>query len=260
MLSSTYIKAVGHSIGYSRQLNNSVWQKNKGYEAKQTQRQIETAIRKQKDLSIIAGAAGDTDMQLQAQEKINLLANKYAKFSKAADLPTRVERLRVEGFRSVKIPPKPLTNAENSGIIKVSGAIYGALNPENEKDFERCLKHAVRYYKEIRKRSTDIEAIAHNTGFDTEVIKTVKQHIFYNKYDLGEFEPTRFDPSYDIAVSWQNMISGKNIDEKDIILIKHEYYEYQLMHDRKMSYIEAHKEAESKYNYRKAVDEWRAKK
>ena len=125
MLSSTYIKAVGHSIGYSRQLNNSVWQKNKGYEAKQTQRQIETAIRKQKDLSIIAGAAGDKDLQLQAQEKLNLLANKYAKFSKAADLPTRVERLRVEGFKSVKIPQKPLTNAEKRDIIKEIREIKG---------------------------------------------------------------------------------------------------------------------------------------
>lgn len=88
-----------------------------GYEAKQTQRQIESAIRKQKDLSIIAGAAGEKDLQLAAQEKLNLLAGKYAKFSKAADLPTRVERLRVEGFKSVKLPQKPLTNARNGGII-----------------------------------------------------------------------------------------------------------------------------------------------
>ena len=81
------------------------------------QRQIETAIRKQKGLSIIAGAAGEKDLQFQAQEKINLLAEKYAKFSKAADLPTRVERLRVEGFKIVKIAPKPLTNAVKGGII-----------------------------------------------------------------------------------------------------------------------------------------------
>lgn len=83
------------------------------------QRQIETAIKKQEDLSIIAGAAGDTDLQLQAQGKINLLASKYAKFSKAADLPTRVERLKVEGFRSVKLPQKQLTNAVKGGIINL---------------------------------------------------------------------------------------------------------------------------------------------
>ncbi len=58
---------------------------------------------KQKDLSVIAG---DTDLQLAAKEKTNLLAGKYAKFSRAAELPTRGERLRVEGFKSVKIRKK----------------------------------------------------------------------------------------------------------------------------------------------------------
>lgn len=141
-----------------------------------------------------------------------------------------------------------------------SGVFYGALNPDDDKDFERCEIHAKNYYNEIRKRTSDVAKIVKNTGFEQNTIETVKRHIFYNKYDLGEEEPTTFYPNYDIAVSWQNLIDGKNIETKDIILINHEYYEHQLMHEQNMSYIEAHTIAQEKYNYKKAVDDWRNKK
>lgn len=137
-----------------------------GYEAKQMQRQIETAIRKQKDLSIIAGAAGEKDLQLQAQEKLNLLAGKYAKFSKAADLPTRIERLRVEGFKSVKIPQKSLTNAGKGGIIKAealsryvnsSEALYEyAKKIERINGYEDMIIHGDKYGFEIRDKNGNI--------------------------------------------------------------------------------------------------------
>jgi len=74
---------------------------------------------------------------------------------------------------------------------------------------------------------------------------------------LGEEEPTTFYPNYDIAVSWQNLMSGKDIEPKDIILLEHEYYEYKLMNEKGMSYIEAHTIAQEKYNYQKAVMDWR---
>ena len=141
-----------------------------------------------------------------------------------------------------------------------SGAFYGALNPESDKDFKRCEEHAQKYYEEIRKRTSDVETIAHNTNLPQEQIQCIKAHIFTNKYDLGEDEPTTFYPNYDIAVSWQKLIDGHNISEKDIILLNHEYYEYKLMMNEGLSYVEAHSRAQEKYNYKKAVDEWRAKK
>ena len=147
---------------------------------------------------------------------------------------------------------------KDEGAVQ-SGAFYGALNPESDKDFERCEEHAHRYYAEIRKRKSDIAAIAKNTGYSEQEIEIIKSHIFINKYDLGEDEPTTFYPSYDIAVSWQNLISGKDIEEKDIILLKHEYHEYNLMKDKGLSYIEAHIIAQELYNYKKAVDDWRKK-
>lgn len=149
----------------------------------------------------------------------------------------------------------------DEGAKKVqSGAFYGALNPESDKDFERCEKHAIKYYDEIRKRTSDIDAIAKNTGYQAEKIKKIKNHIFINKYDLGEDEPTTFYPNYDIAVSWQNLILGKDIQDKDYILLDHEYYEYVLMHEKGLKYVEAHSMAQEIYNYQKAVREWRKQK
>ncbi len=163
---------------------------------------------------------------------------------------------------------KVVDNSGGSGIIKTgsekrimqSGAFYGALNPESDKDFARCEEHANRYYTEIRKRKSDISAIAMNTGYSEQDIETIKNHIFINKYDLGEEEPTTFYPNYDIAVSWQNLIEGKNIEEKDLILLQHEYYEHKLMIDEGLSYVEAHEKTQELYNYKKAVDDWRSKK
>ena len=71
------------------------------YEATQVQRQPETAMRAQKDRAIIAKAAGDMDFRRETQQKINQISDKYAKFSKAAGLPTKVERARVAGFHRV---------------------------------------------------------------------------------------------------------------------------------------------------------------
>ncbi len=140
-----------------------------------------------------------------------------------------------------------------------SGAFYGALNPESEKDFARCEEHASRYYEEIRKRKSDIAAIAKNTGYSEQEIEIIKNHVFINKYDLGEDEPTTFYPNYDIAVSWQNLIEGKNIEEKDLVLLRHEYHEHNLMVKEGLSYIEAHEKTQKLYNYKKAVDDWREK-
>lgn len=235
--------------------------KKTGYEWTQAQRRLENAVRTQTDIETMAKAAGDKALERQAREKIDAYCKKYDDLCEKTGLQPTLERMAA-------VSGKPLTGGGNGGIIKMkegvkkvqSGAFYGALNPENDKDFLRCEEHAHKYYAEIRKRNSDIEAIAKNSNFTVEQVECIKSHIFINKYDLGEDEPTNFYPSYDIAVSWQNLIEGKNIADKDIILLQHEYYEYTLMKEKGLAYIEAHRIAQEKYNYKKAVDEWRAKK
>ena len=60
----------------------------------------------------------------------------------------------------------------------------------------------------------------------------------------------RFDPSYDMAQSWQRLISGKGIQEKDIVLLKHEYAELRYM-ERGLTQNQAHIKASKRYNYAK---------
>jgi len=129
--------------------------------------------------------------------------------------------------------------------------LTGALSRNDNK---RMDKHAELFYEEVRHRHGDEEKIAKNTGFRIDDIKEIKLHMFFNKYDLGEDEPKRFDPDYDQAVSWQRLVEGKNIQEMDLILLGHELREYNLMKTG-LSYDEAHIIANRTYDYGKYIDE-----
>ncbi len=73
-----------------------------GYEGTQLQRRIENAAKNYKDLANIAKAAGNEVLRRETQEKINLLTSKYDKLSKVSGLPTKMERMQMKSFRSVK--------------------------------------------------------------------------------------------------------------------------------------------------------------
>lgn len=73
------------------------------YEATQVQRQLETAIRTQKDRQIIARSSGDKDGVRNAQNKITALTTKYNDFSNSAGLKTYKNRLTVSGYKKVKV-------------------------------------------------------------------------------------------------------------------------------------------------------------
>lgn len=65
------------------------------YDATQTQRRLETAMRAQKRKMIGYEAAGDTEAYTAAKAKYNALSAKYTAFSKAADLPEQRQRLYI---------------------------------------------------------------------------------------------------------------------------------------------------------------------
>lgn len=71
------------------------------YEGTQLQRQLETKIRQYKDRQIGAKSINDKDEVYRCQEKIAQLTQKYNDLSKASGLPTKIGRLRVEGYRKV---------------------------------------------------------------------------------------------------------------------------------------------------------------
>lgn len=72
------------------------------YEAMQMMREIETAVRREKDTAVAAQAAGDDTLRQQCQRNINALVRRYAEIAKASGNAEKRQRMTVEGFRAVK--------------------------------------------------------------------------------------------------------------------------------------------------------------
>lgn len=72
------------------------------YEGEQLQRRIETAIREQKDIQILGRSSNDMEMVDEAQKKIKVLTRKYKELSNISGLSTKMERLRVTGYKRIK--------------------------------------------------------------------------------------------------------------------------------------------------------------
>ena len=68
------------------------------YEAEQRQGRLETSIRNQKRRILIDERLGDKDALQNDQIRLQVLKQEYSRFSKAAGLPTRYERMEAVGF------------------------------------------------------------------------------------------------------------------------------------------------------------------
>lgn len=100
------------------------------YEATQVQRRLEREIRKQKNRTIIANAAGEEDMRQIAQTRINYLTEKYKELSDSFGLKTQAGRMSVKGYQRVE-PPKLLPSSTDGSSPLV-------IPPKtNNIDFER---------------------------------------------------------------------------------------------------------------------------
>ena len=72
------------------------------YEGTQMMRNIERAIRENKDQQIIGRASENQQLIDKAQMNIRILTKRYNEISKASGLPTKKDRLRVSGYHPVK--------------------------------------------------------------------------------------------------------------------------------------------------------------
>lgn len=71
------------------------------YECTQRQRELETLIRKNKDGQIAARESGDEELAKKYQAKINKYTNQYKVFSTACGLSTKMNNLRVIGYKKI---------------------------------------------------------------------------------------------------------------------------------------------------------------
>lgn len=73
------------------------------YEGTQLQRKLETEIRKNKDLQILGRTSNNEKLATESQIKINQLTRKYNKLSQISNLPKFTDRMRVSGYRAIKV-------------------------------------------------------------------------------------------------------------------------------------------------------------
>jgi hypothetical protein len=109
------------------------------------------------------------------------------------------------------------------------------------KDLEKLDVLSGHGYEKIRNLTYDIEKISQNTGIQTKVIKSAKDHLFLKEHNLGHGRFGRFDPCHDILDSWNRLIEG-SFNFSDLELIQHEYYESLLMEIGELDYNMAHAE------------------
>ena len=146
---------------------------------------------------------------------------------------------KARGYGGKKVDSR-LSSTGGSGDIIIQS---GALNPNSD----RAFKHAATYYESVRHMTTDCARIAANTGFREQDIRVIKRHVFIEEHDLRSGRE-RFFPDYEMAQSWQRLIDGRDIQERDIVLLNHEFLEHTLMRLGK-SASDAHEQAQKVYNY-----------
>jgi len=158
-------------------------------------------------------------------------------------------------------PENTVAKTKNEDIIE-AGATTGALNDSNDPEHLRRDEHADKYYAEIRNSSKEsfVSAVSHNTSVDRETVEKTYKHIFEDKHDLDKGYDY-FDTDYDMAESFRRLRTNDNIQAHDIILLRHEALEYDIMQaNPTMPYIQAHELAEQTYNYKAALMDWHKKR
>ncbi len=134
----------------------------------------------------------------------------------------------------------------------IAGGVSGAITDPYSDD---AIRHAEMYYEEIRNNHADVARIAQNTTLTYDQALLIKQYLFFNVHDL-DGEIRRFDPSFEIAQSWQRLaFEPQNIKPHDLTLLSHELKEISLV-NQGMSQHDAHIEAAELYPYGRECQEY----
>lgn len=147
--------------------------------------------------------------------------------------------------------------------VKQSGAIRKDM--EHVQNFEALTdkeNKAKKIYLELGQRDANFagKIIAKVGNISDTEGKQVFNHIFRNKHKFddeisGEIYEDYFDPDYDMAQSFLRILNRQNVLERDIILIKHELLESNLMKENStLTYKEAHKITNQQFNYENMLE------
>lgn len=158
-------------------------------------------------------------------------------------------------IRYPRDPLIPISESINCHCFLEAIFKYGHESGAKRRTLEEKDELANRIYESARNRKSDVKRVAKHSGMKRSDVRKVYNHMFINEYDLMTGHK-RFDPDIDMAESWQRLFLGKNIQEHDIIMLKHELMEWDLMNKQNYSYSEAHKKTNETWNYEKALDKY----
>lgn len=137
------------------------------------------------------------------------------------------------------------------------------------KDFIKAEKHAYLTYDKIKNSNQELEKrkIYSNIGkfkemkdFTKEDVDIAFNHVFNDIHLLKDGE-SLFHPEVNMAESWERLITGKDIQSHDLILLKHERLEHDYMYVRgNMDYDTAHAKTDKTYNYGNALTRYLERK
>ena len=211
------------------------------YEGTQLQRQLELAIRKQKDIQIGARAINDEDLILSSQEKIKQLTNKYKELSNVSGLPTKMKRMQVSGYRriniknnilntvneapkEIKIQPKWCEIGEGFDL-EVKNRIINQINELNKK-FPEAFNQDSSLIISSNKLDDNVFGFIQNNG-----VMELNQTYFNNPKLLSE----KYQES--ITKNWnQNVPEGKELEGIIVHEFGHYYQNMQYQYDELADY------------------------
>ena len=154
---------------------------------------------------------------------------------------------------------------ERVKFSKIFTGASGAKNYFRDTQFDDYLsdeqirkeKHAFLMYDSIknsnqkvtkRKIFNNIKKFEKMKNFTKEDVDIAFDHVFNDLHDLEKGQML-FEPDYEMAQSWNRLINNNDIQENDLILLKHERLEHDLMYKKGLSYNEAHDETSKVYFY-----------
>ena len=141
------------------------------------------------------------------------------------------------------------------GIAKVGKAVskLGKTGAKSQTGAGSLIGSADEAYDAIRASTTDVNAIAKNTGIKPSNIQKVKDHLFHNEHLLDRYvdygEPAvigKFDSDIGIADAWKRLKTGNHTVD-DLNLLKHETAEAWYMRNNGPGYTKAHDAAQNRY-------------
>lgn len=104
------------------------------YEGTQLQRNLERKIREQKDIQILARESGNEKLIYESQSNITQLTRQYKELSEASGIPTKMDRLKVAGYKRVNV--RNLRKQEAQLPIEQDADLFKSLTDYEDFDFQ----------------------------------------------------------------------------------------------------------------------------